>query len=338
MDKRTLGASGLKVSPLCLGAMTFGEADATSFMHGVGCSDQTAHTLMSASLDAGVDFWDTADVYGQDGLSERVIGAWFAATGRRAEVVLATKFRFSMPYGKGGGRRHIVRACEESLKRLQTDWIDLYQMHMQDLDVPVEETLRALDDLVTAGKVRYIGASNFAAWRLADAVSVSRARGTSPFIGLQMQYSLLERALEREHIPLALHHGLGVIPWSPLAGGFLSGKYRKDQPPPEGARLQRWQQRLGAYDTPRAWATLAALDAVAAEHEAPVAAVALAWLLHKPGVTSVLFGATRPEQLTDNLRAAELKLSPAQVAALDDASAAPLGYPYDFMQRIQGRW
>jgi aryl-alcohol dehydrogenase-like predicted oxidoreductase len=338
MELRTLGRCGLKVSPLCLGAMTFGEADSSSFMHKVGCDEATSHAIMSRALDAGVQFWDTADVYGQDGLSERIVGSWFQATGQRDRVVLATKFRFVMPYGKGASRRHIIRACEESLRRLRTDWIDLYQIHMQDLDVPEDETLRALDDLVRQGKVRYIGASNYAAYRLVDSLWTSRAQGLERWVALQMQYSLVERGLEREHVPAALQWGLGIIPWSPLAGGFLSGKYRPGQGAPPGTRLAEWKDRWSRMDEPRNWRILEAVDRVAAETGASAAQVSLAWLLHKPGVSSVIFGARTLAQLEDNLPAAHLSLTAPQVALLDQASASPLSYPYDFMHRVQGRW
>ena len=318
--------------------MTFGEADESSFMHKVGCDEATSHAIMDRALESGLTFWDTADVYGQDGLSERVLGSWFADRRRRDEVVLATKFRFSMPYGKGTSRRHVVRACEESLRRLKTDWIDLYQVHMQDLDVPEEELLRALDDLVRQGKVRYIGASNYAAYRLVDSLWTSRAQGLEHFVSLQMQYSLVERNLEKEHVPLARRWGLGIIPWSPLAGGFLTGKYREGQAPPEGARMAVNERRRALVSTERNWRILAAVDAVATETGASVAQVSLAWLLHKPGVSSVIFGARSVAQLEDNLPAGELSLSPDQVARLDEASAEPLPYPYDFMHRVQGRW
>lgn len=338
MMLRSLGGSGLKVSPLCLGAMTFGEADSSSFMHKVGCDDQTSQAIMSRALEAGVQFWDTADVYGQDGLSERVVGEWFKATGQRDRVVLATKFRFVMPYGKGASRAHIIRACEHSLRRLQTDWIDLYQIHMQDLDVPEEETLRALDDLVHQGKVRYIGASNYAAWRLVDSLWTSRSQGLERFVALQMQYSLMERNLEKEHVSVAREFGLGIIPWSPLGGGFLTGKYRPGAAPPQGSRLTEWKDRLSRMDTPQNWRILAAVDAVAARHGATASQVSLAWLLHKPGVSSVIFGARSLAQLEENLPAAELVLDAADLKELDEASAWPLHYPYDFLHRIQGRW
>ncbi|MCA9691641.1 MAG: aldo/keto reductase, partial [Myxococcales bacterium] len=222
MEYRNLGASGLSVSTLCLGTMTFGEADEKSFMHKVGCDAETSFAIMNRALDKGLNFFDTANVYGQDGLSERVIGEWFERDGRRDEVVLATKFRFRMgpgPNGTGASRRHIVRAVEDSLRRLRTDRIDLYQVHMQDIDTPEEETMRALDDLVRQGKVLYLGASNYAAYRLVESLwACDRAR-LDRFVALQAQYSLLERGLEREHVPLCQRFGLGILPWSPLAGG-----------------------------------------------------------------------------------------------------------------------
>lgn len=341
MEYRNLGASGLKVSPLCLGAMTFGDADDKSFMHQVSCDEPTAHAILDRALDAGINFVDTADVYGQDGLSERVIGSWFLSAGKRDQVVLATKFRFTMgdgPNRSGASRYRIVRCVEDSLRRLKTDRIDLYQIHMQDLSVPEEETVRALDDLVRAGKVLYVGCSNYAAYRLVDSLWRAKSLGRERFVTLQAQYSLVARELEREHVPLCRQWGLGILPWSPLAGGFLSGKYKKDAAPPAGTRLEKWKDRWGRYDTPRNWAIIDALDAVAAEVGATPAQVALAWLLHKPQVTSVIFGARTVAQLDDNVPAATLRLPDAAMKRLDDASAFELGYPYDFMARIQGSW
>lgn len=341
MQHRQLGRSGLRVSTLCLGTMTFGEADEASFMHKVGCDEPTAHRIMGQALDAGVNFFDTADVYGQDGLTERVIGGWFADAGRRDEVVLATKFRFRMgkgPNSIGAARHRIVRAVEDSLRRLQTDRIDLYQVHMQDDDTPEDETLRALDDLVRHGKVLYLGASNYAAHRLVESLWTSERQRLERFVSFQAQYSLVVRDIEREHVPLCLRHGLGVLPWSPLAGGFLAGKLDRDTPPPPGSRLERWKQRLASFDTERNWQVIAALKAVAAELGASPAQVALAWCLHKPAVTSVIFGARSPEQLADNLKAAALELPPALMQRLDEASAFPLGYPYEFLRSVQGRW
>ena len=338
MQQRKLGETGLSVSTLCLGTMTFGEADERSFMHGVGCDERTSHAIMSRALDAGCNFFDTADIYGQDGLSERIIGGWFKETGRRDEVVLATKFRFTMPYGKGGSRRHILRACEESLRRLRTDHVDLYQIHMQDLDTPEEETLRALDDLVRQGKVLYTGASNYTAWRLMDSAWTSRTEGLARYCALQMQYSLLERNIEWELVPACRRMGVGIIAWSPLASGFLSGKYRRDAPPPEDSRLARWRSHLAKAETERGWAVIDALHAIAAELHSTPARVALAWLLRKDCVTSVIFGARTLGQLEDNLAAAALVLDTDQLRRLDEASALPLIYPYEFNQRISGRW
>jgi aryl-alcohol dehydrogenase-like predicted oxidoreductase len=321
--------------------MTFGEADDKSFMHKVGCDEKTSFAIMSRALDRGVGFIDTADVYGQDGLSERIVGAWMAETKTRNRVVLATKFRFRMgegPNSTGASRYRIVRTVEESLRRLKTDRIDLYQIHMQDIDTPEEETLRALDDLVRAGKVLYLGASNYAAYRLTDSLWISKTEHLHRFVALQMQYSLLVREIEREHVPVCARFGLGVLPWSPLASGFLSGKYARHQPPPPGVRLEKWKERFADFDSDRGWRTLEAVHAIAKEKKATAASVALAWLLAKPAVTSVIFGARSIEQLDDNLKAAELALSADDVQKLDDASAFDVGYPYKFIANIQKRW
>jgi aryl-alcohol dehydrogenase-like predicted oxidoreductase len=341
MEYRSLGNSGLKVPVLCLGAMTFGEADDKSFMHKIGCDEKTSFAIMSRALERGVGFIDTADVYGQDGLSERVVGAWMKEAKTRDRVVLATKFRFRMgegPNSTGASRYRIVRTVEDSLRRLGTDRIDLYQIHMQDVDTPEEETLRALDDLVKAGKVLYLGASNYAAYRLTDSQWIAKSEHLHRFVSLQMQYSLMVRDLEREHVPTCAKFGLGVLPWSPLAGGFLSGKYAKNQPPPAGVRLEKWKERFADFDSDRGWRTVEAVKAIAKEKETTPSAVALAWLLAKPTVTSVIFGARSVEQLDDNLKAAEVKLSAEDVKRLDDASAIKLGYPYDFLANIQKRW
>jgi aryl-alcohol dehydrogenase-like predicted oxidoreductase len=341
MEYRKLGRSGLNVSTLCLGTMTFGEADEGSFMHNVGCDEATSFAIMGRALDAGINIFDTADVYGQDGLTERVIGKWFREAGRRDEVVLATKFRFTMgkgPNRSGASRYRIVKTVEDSLRRLQTDRIDLYQIHGQDIETPEEETLRALDDLVRQGKVLYIGCSNYAAYRLVESLWISKTQGLERFVSAQMQYSLVVRDIEREHVPVCREHGLGILPWSPLAGGFLSGKYRKGQAPPAGTRLEQWKDRFGRFDSDRHWRILAAVDRVAEETGHKPSQVALAWLLRKPTVTSVIFGARTLEQLDDNLGAAALQLSDEQVAALDEASAFDVGYPYDFIGRIQSRW
>ncbi len=343
MEYRRLGASGLEVSTLCLGAMTFGEADDKSFMHGVSASEEASFAIMDAAREAGVNFLDTADVYGQDGLSERIVGRWMTERKCRDETVLATKFRFRMspgPNGTGASRQRIMRTVEASLSRLGTDRIDLYQIHMQDIDTPEEETVRALDDLIRAGKVLYIGCSNYAAYRLVESLWTSERVHASRFVSLQAQYSLVAREIEREHVPLCQRFGLGILPWSPLAAGFLSGKYKRGEKAPEGSRFgsPKWQSNYARVDSERNWKALAAVEAVAKETGASVSTVALAWLIAKPAVTSVIFGARTLEQLKGNLAAASLKLSAAQQKVLDDASALDLGYPYDFMQRIQGRW
>jgi aryl-alcohol dehydrogenase-like predicted oxidoreductase len=296
---------------------------------------------MNRALERGINFIDTADVYGQDGLSEKVVGRWMEQAKSRDGVVLATKFRFRMgegPNSTGASRYRIVRTVEESLRRLKTDRIDLYQVHMQDIETPEEETLRALDDLVRDGKVLYLGASNYAAYRLTDSLWTSRTQNLERFVSLQMQYSLVTRDLEREHVPLCRKFGLGIIPWSPLAAGFLSGKYRKGQSAPAGTRMDQWKDRFASFDNERNWRILDAVRAVADESETTATAVSLAWLLKKPAVSSVIFGARNPSQLDDNLKATEVVFTDDQMKKLDDASAFDWHYPYDFFARIQQRW
>ena len=341
MEHRRLGSAGAKVSTMCLGGMTFGLADDKSFMHRVGSDEATAHAILDRAVERGVNFVDVADVYGQDGLAERVLGNWLARPGNREKIVLATKFRFRMadgPNGTGASRLRISRACEASLRRLQTDRIDLYQTHMQDIEVEEEETLRALDDLVRAGKVVYTGCSNYAAYRMMDSAWTSRTEGLARFATLQANYSLVVRDLERELVPACRRLGMGILPYSPLAWGFLTGKFRRGQAPSEGTRLDKFKERWASYDNDRSWRILDAVDAVAKEIDATPAQVSIAWLLHKPGVTSVIFGARTTEQLDDNLRAAEVRLSPDQMKRLDDASKIELGYPYDFIARTQQIW
>jgi len=340
MKYRNLGSAGVKVSSLCLGGMTFGEADEKSFMHKVGSDEATAHAVLDRALAAGINFIDTADVYGQDGLSERVLGNWFVTRSTRDKVVLATKFRFTMgdgPNRSGASRYRIVKCCEDSLRRLKTDRIDLYQIHMQDITVPEEETLRALDDLVSAGKVLYLGCSNYTAYRLMQSLCTARHSGWNPWVTLQAQYSLVVRDIEREHVPLCRETGLGILPWSPLAGGFLSGKFERGKTPTGGTRLGE-KDRMSRYDNERNWKIIEAVRAVASETGASCSAVSLAWLLAKPQVTSVIFGARTIEQLDDNIKAADLELAPKHVETLDKASAFDLGYPYSFIQNTQAAW
>jgi len=341
MRYRQLGTTGTQVSVLCLGAMTFGEADEKSMMHKVGSSEDESFAVLDRALEAGINFVDTADVYGQDGLSERVLGKWLSSRKAREKMVVASKGRFRMapgPNGTGASRMRITRAIDASLVRLGTDRIDLYQIHMQDLKTPEEELVRALDDATKAGKIVYFGASNYAAYRLMESLWVADRRGLCRFVTLQANYNLATRALEREHLPLCAKFGLGVLPWSPLAGGLLTGKYRRGQAPPEGSRLAQWKERYKTFDTDKNWAVVEALVAVAAELDKPASQVALAWLLARPAVSSVIFGARSVQQLDENLGAGDLELPAAAIAKLDAAGAPELGYPYEFLKNVDGAW
>jgi len=322
--------------------MAFGEPDEHSFMHKLGCPQSVAFEIMDRALEAGCNLWDVADVYGDDGLSERILGRWFEQRGQscREQVVLATKGRFAMgagPNDRGASRLHIIRAVEASLRRLKTDRIDLYQIHMQDLVTEEDEVLRALDDLVTAGKIVYFGCSNYTAYRMVESAWISDKRGLRRHEVLQAQYSLLHRELEREHIPFMERHGIGLLPWSPLAGGLLSGKYRRDQDPDEGLRWSLRPERFQSISE-KQWEIVEATCEVAAELESTPAAVALAWLMARPAVTSVIFGCRSVEQLQDNLAAADLGLPEPLQKKLDDVSSPEFGYPYDFIARVDGGW
>ncbi|MBL9038416.1 MAG: aldo/keto reductase [Archangium sp.] len=329
MEHRRLGTSGLKVSSLCMGAMTFGESQ--GFMKGVTSANDEAKRVLDTALDAGIDFIDTANVY-SDGQSEALLGQWLGP--RRRTLIIATKCRFAMgptPHELGLSRRHIIQACEDSLRRLNTEWIDLYQVHMQDGSVGVEETLRALDDLIRAGKVRYAGCSNYTGYRLAESALTAQLKNVTRYESIQLQWSLLERGAEREMIPAAKAFGLGLLVWSPLGRGLLTGKYRKDAPPPAGTRLSEWKDTWKKYNVDGTWKTIETVAAVAAEVGSTPARVALAWLLRKPEVTSVILGARTVAQLQDNLAAQQLALTDAQVKTLDAASEPAWGYPYDFI-------
>jgi aryl-alcohol dehydrogenase-like predicted oxidoreductase len=341
MQYRQLGTTGTQVSVLCLGAMTFGEADAKSMMHGVGSDEKESFAVLDRAVEAGINFVDTADVYGQDGLSERVLGAWLASRKTRDKVVVATKGRFRMapgPNGTGASRMRITQAIDASLARLGTDRIDLYQIHMQDRRTPEEELVRALDDAVRAGKIVYFGASNYAAYRLMESLWISDKRGLDRFVTLQAQYNLATRALEREHVPLCAKLGLGILPWSPLASGLLTGKYQRNQAPPEGTRFAQWKERYKGFDTDRNWSIVECLGAIAKELTKTPSQIALAWLLGRPAVTSVIFGARTVVQLDDNLGAGDLTLPADAVERLDAASAFDIGYPYDMIKSIDGTW
>jgi aryl-alcohol dehydrogenase-like predicted oxidoreductase len=325
MEQRQLGASGLRVPALTLGTMTFGGKGNFAKVGDTGVED--ARRQIDLCLQAGVTLVDTADVY-SDGASEEIVGR--ALEGRREEVLLATKVRFPMgpgPNDAGLSRQHVIDGCEASLRRLGTDHIDLYQVHEWDGETPIEETLAALEDLVRAGKVRYVGCSNYTAWQMMKALGVADLRGLPRFVSTQVYYSLQERTLEHEILPACIDQGLGVLVWSPLAGGLLSGKYRRGQEAPAGARhLTDWDEPP-VYDQERLYDTIDVLVEVAEGHGVSAAQVALAWLLRRPGVSTVIVGARTDEQLADNLRAADLRLGDEELARLEQVSRPNLPYP-----------
>jgi aryl-alcohol dehydrogenase-like predicted oxidoreductase len=326
MRYRQLGRSGLRVSVLTLGTMTFG---------GKGVFAKTGETdlagarrLVDRCIAAGINLFDTADVYSW-GVSEEILGE--VLKGRRDRVLITTKARMTMgegPNDAGLSRQHLVKACEASLKRLATDWIDLYQLHEWDGQTPLEETLRALDDLVRAGKVRYVGCSNYAGWQLMKALGIAEHRGLERFVSQQIHYTLEAREAEYELVPIAVDQGVGIMVWSPLAGGLLSGKYRRGQPHPPGSRhLTDWGEPP-IRDEGRLYAIVEELVAIGAERGVAPAVVALAWLLGRPGVATLVVGARSEAQLDANLAAAELELSAEEAARLERVSALPLIYPY----------
>jgi aryl-alcohol dehydrogenase-like predicted oxidoreductase len=323
MNYRLLGNTGVFVSELCLGAMTFGGRGGIWDVIG-GLDQATVDTLVGRSLDAGVNFIDTADVY-SGGESETMVGK--ALGDRRHEVVLATKVRGRTgrgPNDVGLSRLHIARAVEASLSRLGTDHIDLYQVHRFDVLTSIEDTIRVLTDLVRAGKVRYLGCSNFAAWQMMKALAISRADGLESFKCTQSYYSLAGREIEREIIPLVRDQGLGLLVWSPLAGGFLSGKITRESGP-KGARRSTFD--FPPVDRERAFTILASMRGIADRYQVSVSRVALAWVLAQETVTSVIIGARSPDQLTDNLGAVDLKLSSDDLHVLDEASRLTPEYP-----------
>jgi aryl-alcohol dehydrogenase-like predicted oxidoreductase len=342
MNYRQLGKSGVRVSDLCLGTMTFG-----SGFFNIAVVDQTgANRIVARSIEAGINFFDTADVYSY-GLSEEILGRALQQSGvPRESIVVATKVFAPMTKDAadrkgdvnsyGLSRQHIMAGCEASLRRLATDHIDLYQVHGFDLLTPIEETLRALDDLVRQGKVRYLGCSNWPARHLMKALCLADSRTLEHFISLQAYYSLAGRDLEHELLPLCREEGLGVLPWSPLSGGFLTGKYRRGQDSPAGARRSGFD--FPPIDEERGFDAIEALDAMAKEKGATIAQLALAWLLAQPGVTSVIIGANKIEQLEDNLKAADLRLSAAEVERLSATTQPTTLYPQWMVERQNSRW
>ncbi|MBV9366429.1 MAG: aldo/keto reductase [Solirubrobacterales bacterium] len=326
MEYRQLGRSGLRVSCLTLGTMTFG---GRGQFRAVGQTDlDGARHQIDMALDAGVNLIDTADVYSQ-GAAEEIVG--HALNGRRDQVLLATKVRFPMGDGEndaGLSRHHLIAACEASLRRLGTDYVDLYQVHEWDGQTPLEETLAALEHLLQSGKVRYIGCSNFAGWQVMKALGIAARLRLPRFVSHQVYLSLQERSAEYEIVPSALDQGLGLLIWSPLAGGLLSGKYRRGQAPPSGSRHASEWDEPPVYEEDRLYDTIEVLVEIAQDHDVSPAQVALAWLLRRPGITSVIIGARTDQQLADNLAAANLELTTDEVARLDSASRPPLIYPY----------
>ncbi len=327
MEYRTLGRSGCAVSSLCLGSMTFGsETD-----------EQGAHAQLDRFVESGGTFVDTADVY-SGGTSEEIIGRWFASRPAQVtqRVVLATKGRFpteEYPNGEGNSTRHLTRALDASLTRLGLGTVDLYQVHAYDPWTPLEETLRTLDGFIRQGKILYYGLSNFTGWQLTKAVHVARSLNLAEPVTLQPQYNMLAREIEWEIVPAALDAGLGLLPWSPLGGGWLSGKYTRDQRPSGQTRLGENPDRgVEAYDrrsTERTWSVIEAVQQVAQKRDVSMAEVALSWLTARPGVTSTILGARTLEQLETNLASADLHLSQDETTLLDDASRPPAAdYPY----------
>ncbi|MBU1360457.1 MAG: aldo/keto reductase [Gammaproteobacteria bacterium] len=333
MRMHTLGRTGLFVSELCLGTMTFGGTE--GMWKTIGSVQQSdAETLIGTALDAGINFIDTANVY-SGGMSEQITGqALKNLKVPRDQVVVATKVfgeTGSGPNSRGATRSHILDSVKASLSRLQLDHIDLYQIHGFDPATPIEETMRALDQLVRHGHVRYVGISNWAAWQIVKALGIAERLGLARFESLQAYYTVAGRDLERELIPMLQSEGLGLMVWSPLAGGLLSGKYGRDQQGEAGSRRASFD--FPPVDKERAYDCIDAMRPIAEAHKVSVAQVALAWLLHQPRVTSVIIGAKRPEQLADNLAATELRLSADELARLDDASRLPAEYPGWMLER-----
>jgi aryl-alcohol dehydrogenase-like predicted oxidoreductase len=310
LNYRLFGRTGVRVSELCLGAMMFG---------GKTTKEDSAE-IIDRALEAGINFLDTANVYNQ-GRSEEATGAALKANGKRNDVILATKFHGQMGTGlnsQGSSRRHIIEQCEASLRRLGTDWIDLYQVHRPRSDTPIDETLRALDDLIRSGKVRYIGTSTFGAWQLLESVYVAKELGTNRFVCEQPPYNLLDRRIERELIPMAQTYGIALIPWSPLAGGLLTGKYVRGQEPPEGARFADqsnpiYRRRL----TERIYDVIEPLETMAKSKGCSLSQMALAWVTQRPGVTSSIIGPRTMEQLEDNLLALNVTFTEDELREID---------------------
>ena len=332
MNTRFLGNTGVRVSELCFGAMTFG---GKGYWKNIGQVEQKeADVIVNMAIEAGINFFDTADVY-SEGRSEEILGKAFG--NKRKDIVLATKVRGRTgngPNDVGLSRKHIIDSCSASLKRLGTEYVDLYQVHSFDPRTPLDETLRALDDLVREGKVRYIGVSNFTGWQLMKALSISEKQNLERFVTLQAFYSLIARDLENELVPLSLDQKLGILTWSPLGGGFLTGKYRRGKPRPEGARRSNPTDQFLQFDEEKGFDIVDELEKTARNHGATITQSALNYLLRKPGVTSVIIGAKNKEQLADNLKTVDWEMTAEEVARLDELSKPPKVYPYWMLERM----
>ncbi len=314
MEYRSLGRTGTKVSQLCLGCMLFGGR--TEEAEGI--------EIIDCAIEAGINFLDTANVYNQ-GRSEEVVGKALQRNGKRDEIILATKVHGTMgeedPNAQGNHRRHIIEQCEASLRRLQTGWLDLYQIHRPMSDIPIDETLRALDDLIRAGKVRYVGTSTYAAWQLMESLWVAKELGLNRFVCEQPPYHLLDRRIERELVPFAQTYGFALIPWSPLAGGFLTGKYQRGKEPPAEARYSRDGGRADELLNDRAFDVLDTVEKLAAEKECTYSQLALAWCAQQPAITSPIIGPRTRQQLEDNLGAVEVQITEDDRQRLDEVAA-----------------
>jgi len=322
----TLGRSGLRVSPLCLGAMTFGED------LGWGTSVEESQQIIDRYVDLGGNFIDTANFYTMSH-SEKIIGDHIGRhPARRDRLTIATKFSGNLypgdPNGGGSGRKALINACENSLRRLQTDYIDLYWLHMWDANTPIEETMAALDDLVRAGKVRYLGVSDTPAWKIVEANLIARFRGWSAFVGLQIEYSLLERTVEQELLPMAGEFGLGITPWSPLKGGALSGKYTRRN---AGEQKADRAALVDEFLNERTYEVVDELEIIAKAHDTTVAGVALAWLHAQPAVTSIIVGARRLSQFEDNVRALDVNLTAEELTRLNGLTEPTFGFPHSVL-------
>ncbi len=313
MEYRNLGRTGVKVTPLCLGCMMFGGKT----------NEEDSMAIIDCAIEKGINFLDTANVYSR-GKSEEVTGKALKRNGKRSRVVLATKVHGKMadddPNAWGNQRRHIVEQCDASLRRLQTDYIDLYQIHRPSSDVPIDETLRALDDLVRAGKVRYIGTSTYAAWQLVESLWVSKEMRLNRFISEQPPYHLLDRRIERELIPMAQTYGFAILPWSPLAGGFLTGKYKRNEPRVQGARFSESNEWTDRHFTDRAFTVLETIESIANEKGCTISQLALAWVTQQPGVTSPIIGPRTMDQLEDNLASLNIQITDQDRSMLDQVA------------------